>query len=337
MIQYDIRNKIPTEIILVFDTIIRFWECFLMAIEIFKEKRVHSSRLVPFSYYASCLSDYFSNVPLHWHKEFELNYIISGRGEFICGDNRFIFEEGDIIILQPDVLHAVYENGGSVKLYDTLVFSAEMLVGTGTDRSSLELFLPLANGSLLVDTRITKSHERYSELASCVREIFKNAKRNTPLCDVILKSELLRFFAILAESGNVHSADCKAAAKSELIRPALEFINGHFTENITIEQLAEISHLSRSYFMSCFKNAAGVGAIEYINQIRIKAVCELLRTDDRTISGIAFGCGFTNLANFNRQFKRQVGTSPKEYRKRYGSVKSESEDRSDEKKRQGSN
>lgn len=213
-----------------------------MAIEIFKEKRVHSSRLVPFSYYESYLPDYFSDVPLHWHKEFELNYIISGEGEFICGDDRFIFEEGDIIILQPDVLHAVYQSRDCVKRYDTLVFSREMLVGTGTDRSSLELFCPLADGSLLVDTRITQSHERYSELAA-------------------------------------------------------------------------ISHLSRSYFMSCFKNAAGVGAIEYINQIRIKAVCELLRADERTISEIAFGCGFTNLANFNRQFKRQVGASPKEYRK----------------------
>lgn len=286
-----------------------------MAIEIFKEKRVHSSRLVPFSYYESYLPDYFSDVPLHWHKEFELNYIISGEGEFICGDDRFIFEEGDIIILQPDVLHAVYQSRDCVKRYDTLVFSREMLVGTGGDRSSLEFFIPLSDSSLLVDTRITRSHRRYSELAACVREIFINARKNTPLNDIVLKSELLRFFAILAESGNVHSAGRKAAAKSELIRPALEFINEHFTESITIEQLAAISHLSRSYFMSCFKNAAGVGAIEYINQIRIKAVCELLRADERTISEIAFGCGFTNLANFNRQFKRQVGASPKEYRK----------------------
>lgn len=284
-----------------------------MAIELFREKRIHSSRLVPFSYYESCIPYYFPDVPLHWHKEFELNYIISGQGEFSCGDDRFVFKEGDVIILQPDVLHAVHRSSDFV-LYDTLVFSAEMLTGAGGDRSSLELFLPLTDGSLRIDTRITESHCRYEELAACVREIFKNAKENTALNDVILKSALLRFFAMLVESESVHSADCKAAAKSELIRPALEFINGHFMESITIEELATISHLSRSYFMSCFKNTAGVGAIEYINQIRIKAVCELLRTDTRTISEIAFGCGFTNLANFNRQFKRQVGTSPKEYR-----------------------
>lgn len=289
-----------------------------MEIEIYREKRVHSSRLVPFSYYESRLPDYFSNVPLHWHKEFELNYILLGQGEFICGDDRFTFREGDIIILQPDVLHAVCQSSDSVKLYDTLVFNADMLVGTGADRSSLELFVPLVNGSLVIPSRISKRHSRYRELEVCVKEIFRNAKKNTPLNDIILKSELFRFFAILAESNDLRPADCTNTARSEKIRPALEFINGHFTENITIEQLADISHLSKSYFMSCFKNAAGIGATRYINQIRINAVCELLRTDDRNVSELAFACGFTNLANFNRQFLRQIGVSPKEYRKRYG-------------------
>lgn len=285
-----------------------------MATEIFKEKRIHSSRLVPFSYYESRLPDYFSNVPLHWHKEFEVNYIRNGQGEFICGDDRFCFEKGDIIVVQPDMLHAVRPGSDEVTLYDTLVFSAEMFVGAGGDRSALEFFIPLAEGLMLVDTGITQSHERYSELVACVREIFKSAKKNTPLNDIVLKSELLRFFAILAESGSVHPAARGASAKSELIRPALSYINEHFRESITIEQLAEASHLSKSYFMSCFKNAAGVGAIEYINQIRVKAVCERLRAGGGNISEIAFECGFANLANFNRQFKRQVGASPKEYR-----------------------
>lgn len=285
-----------------------------MAIEIYKEKRIHSCELVPFSYYESRLPDYFANVPLHWHKEFELNYILSGQGEFICGDDRFMVHEGDMIILQPDVLHAVYPSVDSVILYDTLVFNSDMLVGTGNDRSSLEIFLPLSNNSFLLNPRITGDNSRYSELEECVKEIFIHTKKNTPLDDIMLKSELLRFFAILVENKEFHAADQVNTAKSEMLRPALEYIHGHFRENITIEQLADISHVSKSYFMSCFKKMAGIGAIEYINQIRIKTVCELLRTDNRNISEIAFTCGFTNLANFNRQFRRQIGTSPKEYR-----------------------
>ena len=54
----------------------------------YKENRDHSSELIPFSYYKSQIPDYFPNVPLHWHKEFELNYILSGQGEFIIGDEK---------------------------------------------------------------------------------------------------------------------------------------------------------------------------------------------------------------------------------------------------------
>lgn len=286
-----------------------------MAIELYREKRIHSSALVPFSYYETRMPDYYSNVPLHWHKEFELNYMCSGQGEFICGDDRFIFEKGDIIILQPDVLHAVQQTSDTLNVYDTLVFSADMLAGTRNDRSSLDFFQPLIDGLLVMDARISRSHSRYAELESCVRNIFVNAKKNTPLNDIFLRSGLLQFFAIVAESGGLHAVNRTKTNRSEKIRPSIQFIHEHFAESITIEQLAEVSHLSRSYFMSCFKNSAGIGAIEYLNQIRINAVCERLRADDGSISEIAYNCGFTNLANFNRQFHRQIGVSPKEYRK----------------------
>ena len=88
-------------------------------------------------------------------------------------------------------------------------------------------------------------------------------------------------------------------------------------EKITIEQLANTAHMSKSYFMGTFKKQVGMGAINYINQLRIKSACELLRSKNQNVSEIAFSCGFTNLSNFNRQFRRQIGITPKEYAKLY--------------------
>ena len=76
-----------------------------------------------------------------------------------------------------------------------------------------------------------------------------------------------------------------------------------------------IAHMSSSYFMSCFKQNFGLGAIEYLNQVRIRSACDLLRNTDRSISDIAFDTGFHNLSNFNRQFRTKVGCSPQTYRK----------------------
>lgn len=74
-----------------------------------KEHRRHSTADKPFSYYISNISEYFPNVPLHWHKEFELNVILEGKGDFVTGDKHFTAYKGDIVLTPPDMLHAVYQ------------------------------------------------------------------------------------------------------------------------------------------------------------------------------------------------------------------------------------
>lgn len=89
----------------------------------------------------------------------------------------------------------------------------------------------------------------------------------------------------------------------------------HFQEEISVGQFAEMTHLSKSYFMYCFKKAVGTCAARYLSQLRINAACEALSANRKKISEIAFCCGYGNLSNFSRQFKEMTGCSPKEYRK----------------------
>ena len=280
-----------------------------------EEKKQHSSRLVPFSYYKCFIPDYFASVPLHWHSEFEINFIISGCAEFICGDKKFISSEGDIIIVPPNMLHAVYPHGDHRQRYDTVVFSPEMLGISENDRCAAECIKPIANSRAEINTQITKEHIYYSELKTAAENIFSCAKGNTPQLDMLMKSELLRFFWLLEESGDIFRTAENAVSRSEMIRPAIEYMNENFAEAVTVDILAEAAHLSKSYFMNRFKEAAGVGAIEYLSQLRIKKACEILSKTDKTAAETAFECGFRNLSNFNRQFRKIVGCTPKEYRK----------------------
>lgn len=71
------------------------------------EKRRHSSYLVPYSYYESRIPDYFPFVPLHWHREWELNYVTDGEGIMRIGDREVEVHPGDILLIQPEVLHAI--------------------------------------------------------------------------------------------------------------------------------------------------------------------------------------------------------------------------------------
>lgn len=279
-----------------------------------EEKKRHSSKLIPFSCYRCRIPDYFSSVPLHWHGEFEMSIMQEGCMEFICGDTKFPAADGDIVIIAPNILHAMYPKSCSVQRYDTVVFSQSILGLSDNDRSAAECIRPLANGGFAA-LHITPAHTYYNELKMTADNIVSCAVGNTPHLDMLMKSELLRLFWLLEDNDDI---DVRAPAeidKSEMIRAALEYITENYSENITIEQLAETVHLSKSYFMSRFRQAAGVSAVEYITQIRIRAACSALLERSDTVSEIGFECGFRNLSNFNRQFKRIMGCTPNEYRR----------------------
>ena len=279
-----------------------------------EEKRRHSSKLVPYSYYKCLIPDFFGGVPMHWHGEFEINHILEGSAEFICGDERFVSHQGDIIIIPPNMLHSISVHGGSRQLYDTIVFSGDILGADSADRCAAECVRPIVTGEFAVNVHITPDHDYYGELKTTIENIFSCAKGNTPRLDMLMKSELMRLFWLLENSGDICRAEKAELSRSELMRPALEYINENFRENITVEQLAQTVHMSKSYFMDRFKAAAGVGAIEYVNQLRIKHACELLTGTDMTSAQTAFECGFRNLSNFNRQFKQITGCTPSGYR-----------------------
>lgn len=285
-----------------------------------EEKRRHSTALIPYSYYECRLPEEFMNVPMHWHNEFELNYILRGRGEFICDNRRFEAGEGDILILPPNMLHAAYPYRDSELIYHALVFNPIMLGANSNDRCSSECIRPVINGTRKLDVYIPREAGDYPGIKEAVSRIFSCAHSNQARMDLLLKSELLRLFWLLeGDEDRIYRQD-NGISYSGIVRPALEYMAENFREDITISQLAELVHLSKSHFMNCFKKAVGIGAIEHLTQLRINAACEVLTATEKKIAEIAFDCGYNNLSNFNRHFLNMVGCTPNEYRRHNTSV-----------------
>lgn len=280
-----------------------------------KEKRQHGSVMVPYSYYECRVPEYSPMIPLHWHSEFEINYIVSGKSEFVCGDERIVADAGDIIMLPPNLLHAIYPHGDFQEIHDTLVFREQMLGISKEERCGVSYIEPIVRGRHRVIVPISKVHRAYGEIHKSVKQIFTCAKRNTPEADLYMKSELLRLIWLLEENECVRMVKKRDDRQLESIRSVLGFISENYRDTISIEQLADMAHLSKSYFMYHFKQLVGISAIEYMIQLRIKHACELLRTTTCTSAEIAFACGFQNLSNFNRQFKKCVGCTPGQYRR----------------------
>lgn len=281
-----------------------------------KEKRQHSSKLVPYSYY-KCENICKMNcgyVPSHWHEEFEINYIISGTAQFKCAQETFTVTKGDIVFISPNMLHSVYPYQDYEQTYDTLVFNGELFGLSSNDRSSAAYLLPIMNSAYQINPHITSTHPYYNEIKTSIENIFSCAKSDNVLMDLLLKSELMKILWLLYENGDIQAKNENKLFSDACIKASISYIEKNFSEEISVSQLAEAAHLSKSHFMKKFKTATGIGAIEYIIQFRIKTACNFLQHTEKAVAQIAFECGYNNLSNFNRQFKKTVGCSPREYR-----------------------
>ncbi len=281
-----------------------------------KEQRQHSSSLVPYSVYDCLIPDFFPNVPMHWHNEFEIDYVLQGKGDFICGDQHFSINSGDVVLISPNMLHAAYPSSNMNLHYIAFVFHASMLGLESNDRSSTHCIRPLITGQLRVNMKYDLSHPDYSVIRSLTESLISCANKSNAYDDLLLKSNLLELCWYFEKKENLSSSRDDEISYSSLIRPALEYMTYHYMNSITIKELAAQCTISSSHFMNCFKKAVGCSAIEFLTHLRIKAACTALTETEDDISVISCNCGFNNLSNFNKQFKQLTGCSPREYRKR---------------------
>ena len=100
----------------------------------------------------------------------------------------------------------------------------------------------------------------------------------------------------------------------EKMKTILKYVEEHYSEHITIDDMAALTYYSKSHFMKFFKQQMGTGFIEYLNDYRLTMAERLLKSSDASVLEIAEQSGFDNLSYFNRIFKRKYGISPGKWR-----------------------
>lgn len=283
-----------------------------------KEPAQHTSLSSPIRYYPSALPDLNPFFPSHWHNEFELNFIRSGTAVFFCNGIQYTPEEGDIFIFQPNQTHGMSALENKKIYYDTLLFSSKVF-GSFSERGNHLVISPLVSGEAFVQLPISRNSAGYDVIHKVVESVFDASKSDDALSDLLAKSELQRLFYYLHIYGHIVYRQNNGSADEVRIRPVLAYIDQHYAEDLSLDTLAQLIPLSKSYLMFYFKRITGTSIVTYITQIRIRNACELLLSTSKQVVQIAMECGFDNLSNFNRQFKKHTGCSPSVYRKTYSS------------------
>ena len=239
------------------------------------------------------------NSKLHTHNCAEIFFITDGHGRFRTRREDIPVALHDVIIVNANVPHTELSQLDSPLTY--IVLGVEGLEAiAGVDGYTM---LHLLHG--------------WKELMLCLKLMLQESCEALPgyeeICRSLLDVILVRLERQRDLSFSDESAGPRSSREFELVR---RYIDNHFKENLTLDQLAQLAHLNKYYLAHTFRAEFGTSPINYLISRRVEESRFLLRETDHTLSLIAQMLGFSSLSYFSQCFRRVEGISPMEYRKR---------------------
>lgn len=278
----------------------------------YQDEKEHGSALFPFNIYPCAIPDDFEGVPLHWQNSMELIYVKRGAGLAQVALNVLEARAGDIFVLPPGTLHGLRQSPGKRMEYENFIFSLSLLGGTD-DLCAQHYLMPLQAGRLTLPARISLEDAGYPALAECLAEAEEFSRTRRSGFELGVKGAMLRFVALLLAGQSLPPAPPDSVSAARL-KTLLQRVEDNCAAPLSVADAAAVCGCSASHFMRWFKKMTGTTFGAYLNERRLAAAAELLRTTDGTVLSIAEQAGFENLSNFNRRFKARYGMTPRQYR-----------------------
>jgi len=252
------------------------------------------------------------NYPNHWHVGIEIIMPLSNYYCVLTHDNEFVLKENDIIIINTGVIHALEAPSTGERIIIQFDIS---LLNILKEFETLLFMMP----STMV-FRQEENSEIYQVIYQNLQVIIKEYDENRAFNEAFIYAKLIEIYGELARRELYQKDRVKEANRAkrqcyiESMLKTCEYINLHYMENLTLEQVAKISGFSKYHFTRIFKQFINMTFYEYLNQKRIKQATLLLGNKEMSITEIAMDSGFKSISTFNRTFKAINGRSPTSYR-----------------------
>ena len=259
-------------------------------------------------------------IPFQWHfhPEFELTLTLNSRGQRYIGDNVSNYDEGDLVLLGPNLPHTwcSAEKLDASQPHIALVMWFTENWGASVTGMLAEL-KPLATLLQRAGRGIVFS----PAIAEAARPIIESIPPSAPVGRL---SRLMEVLALLATDRQAQPIAGPAANRRRVDSPdrarverVLDYLHAHYRDRISIGDLADVAALSASGFHRLFRRHTQLTVTDYVAQLRVGQACALLVNSERPIAHVADDVGYANLANFNRQFRALKGMTPREFRRSF--------------------
>lgn len=271
------------------------------------------------TFFASNFDYPYFGTPWHYHPEYELVLVVKSQGKRFVGNAVSEFKDGDLTLLGPNLPH-LYRNPPEYYCGDPS-FRAQSIVIHFTEKSL---------GADFVSLPQLQKVRRLFELSGQGIDFFGETKQQVIQQMYRLLNTLgFRRLIILMEILDMLSEtqDYKLisgpgivghnAFESERLNSIFQYILKNFDKIIKLEDVAARVHMTRSSFCRFFREHTKRSFSDFLIDVRLGHAAKLLVEGKETVTEVAFRCGYNNLSNFNRQFKRKFDLTPKQYRELY--------------------
>lgn len=257
------------------------------------------------------------DYPLHYHDEFELNFIKNAKGaKRVIGDHVEEVGEYELVLIGPNLEHAWYTHKctGNEITEVTIQFHKDLFDDRFLRRNQLRHIRNMLENSL---RGLLFSYETASLLAYRIMRLNKKDGFDSLFEFMSILNELSIARHTRTLSNSSFNNNRHIAYNSRRIERVMEYMNEHFSEPISLAEVAGLTNMAESAFSRFFKARTGMTFIDSLTEIRLGHASRLLIDTTQSISEVAYETGFNNISNFNRIFKKRKGCTPKEFKKSY--------------------
>jgi AraC-like DNA-binding protein/mannose-6-phosphate isomerase-like protein (cupin superfamily) len=253
----------------------------------------------------------------NYHPEYELHLIRHSEGRFVIGDKVGVFGPGQVWLIGPGLPHdwvSFVAPGEHIAKRDTLIqFSDEWFAGSAATMPELDKLRP----------RLRESRNGLYFLGDTANRLGRLMDRMGEQEGIARLATLMSILERVADAPASEVTNLEAnyarpregpPSFMETVDIGLDYILNNMSGPVLLSIAASRASMSESAFSRYFKSASGLTFTEMTSKLRVSQACRLLDVGDDSIASIAQQVGYANLSNFNRQFRRIAGVTPREYR-----------------------
>lgn len=257
-------------------------------------------------------------VPWHWHVELELVVILSGEVSVFISGCELRLHPGEGYFVKSGVLHSAKLRSNTGRQH-AMVFHPKVIAATD-DIVWNTYVAPILFRENPPFIRLMPGNPWQKEILSCAEKAWSSGAYEKTDYPFTVRASLTKIFVLLTHNIDTETENpsmSKTQKEEHRIKKTLRYIETHFREQITIQEIASSANISVSTLLRIYHDILHTTPIQYVLKYRLEQITEeLLANPDASISEIAYSCGFNDISYFNRCFLREYGKTPSEFRNR---------------------